>query len=207
MKWLYPIKKKMPAACLLFVVLAIVFFNNLSERKNSVQINKLVTSIYDDRLVVENYILTLSENMHKVIDIAYSEIDDESKKDALNALLYEVQSINTRYRKTVLTKEEETYFAQHMDLCKQMQTHANNRDFKACKEVALNTLGVLGSLSTIQVYEAKSMVSQTNKLVKAYESTSQLEMAVVVIIAFIIQALVFTSNVGKQMFNHRHNLN
>lgn len=198
----------MPAACLLFVVLAIVFFNNLSERENSAQINKLVTSIYDDRLVVENYILTLSENMHKMIDLTYSEIDDESKKEALNALLYEVQSINTRYQKTVLTKEEEAYFAQYTDLCKRMQAHVANNDFKASKEVALNALGVLGSLSTIQVYEAKSMVSQTNKLVKSYESTSQLEMAVVVVIAVIIQALIFTSNVGKRMYNnHRHNLN
>lgn len=59
MKWTYSIKNKMTAATLLFAVITIVFINNLVERWNSEKINATITTIFDDRFMVESYIFNI----------------------------------------------------------------------------------------------------------------------------------------------------
>lgn len=207
MKWLYPIQKKLPVSFMLLVIALLIFINNIYERSNSRQINKLVTSIYDDRLVVENYILNLSENIYRIEEVIYAEQDDEAKKGALNNLMTEIESINTRYKQTVLTQEEEVYFRQFSDLCHNIHRQIENGNFYEIQLAADNSIQLLRTLSAIQVKEAQLMVSHTNKICRSYQISSQLEIAIIIVVLSIVLALIFTSTVSNRVINQRYRLN
>ena len=60
---------KIKIATLLFSVLVLMLLTNLQERSTIKRLNNAVTSIYEDRVVVGNYILTLSNDMEEVIHV------------------------------------------------------------------------------------------------------------------------------------------
>ena len=59
MMWALAIKRKITAALLLLSVVGLVLLTNWSEQRNARRIAAAVTTIYEDRLVVEGYIFRL----------------------------------------------------------------------------------------------------------------------------------------------------
>lgn len=194
MKWTYSIKNKLTASVLLFGVLLVCLLINLSERENSLRISKTVSTIYDDRLVVEGYIFRYSGYLHQISEIAddpeYSELD---RKRRITALMPEIEALTGAYGKTRLTSSEALNFDRFIHICADIEQLSGAGDFSAVKRHANEAMQVLTTLSSIQISEAKSQMAIMKKLFSSGKLVSQFEMSILIIIALVIQALVLAS--------------
>lgn len=196
MKWTYSIKNKLAAAILLGVVLGLVMLNNLDERNNSARLQKAFTSLYEDRLVVEGYILTMSEELHDIITISETTAfgAETDKQARLSDIISDIHQVNTAYAKTQLTENEEMEFNSYKKTIHQLETEINAFRFEDGKSLAEGALASLRTLSKIQLQEAQRVKKNSDSIFNYEISSSQFEMAILIIIAVIIQALVFSSS-------------
>jgi hypothetical protein len=195
MKWTYSIRNKATAAALLLTVFLIVLFNNLKERKNSVKISETIHSIFQDRLVVESYIFQHAEHLHKIEGIIDSENTEHTdKQQQVAAVFRQIMELNESYLKTVLTEEEEKVFGGFNNLCRKIGVEAEQGDLAAAKAHAKEAALSLKTLSSIQVTEGASLMTNAKAMFSASTLSSQLESAILLVIALIIQALIFASN-------------
>jgi len=209
MGWTYMIKNKMAVSLLLLVILGTIWMNNINQNNHSEELSKHITSIYDDRLVAENYILKLSGDMHQIIGIiTETQIDDHAKRAKLRPFLADIKKLNNEYGNTLLTNEERKVYEQYILLCNKLYIHAANNEFEPCKKIATESIGTLNMLAAIQLAEAKSIIAKTDRLFSAAESSSQLEIAILIIIGLLIQALIFSSvQPSNYIATGRHHLN
>lgn len=194
MKWTYGVKNKLTTALLLFGLIFIVCSNNLFERNNAEKINATITTIFDDRFMVESYIFQYSAFIYQIKEILdnpnYTTVEKiELNKGPLQGILL----LNDAYKKTKFTKEEVIYFDQFTDLCKKMSNHINVGQTADGTKFSNEALNILANLSAIQISEAKIQLTQANKLFHFGSISSQFELAILVIFGLIIQALIFAS--------------
>ena len=194
MKWTYGVKNKLTTALLLFGLIFIVCSNNLFERNNAEKINATITTIFDDRFMVESYIFQYSALIYQIKEILnhpnYTAVEKiELNKGPLKGILL----LNDAYKKTKFTKEEVIYFDQFTDLCKKMSNHINVGQTVDGTKFSNEALNILANLSAIQISEAKIQLTQANKLFHFGSISSQFELAILVIFVLIIQALIFAS--------------
>lgn len=194
MKWTYGVKNKLTTALLLFGLIFIVCSNNLFERNNAEKINATITTIFDDRFMVESYIFQYSALIYQIKEILnhpnYTAVEKiELNKGPLKGILL----LNDAYKKTKFTKEEVIYFDQFTDLCKKMSNHINVGQTVDGTKFSNEALNILANLSAIQISEAKIQLTQANKLFHFGSISSQFELAILVIFGLIIQALIFAS--------------
>jgi hypothetical protein len=203
------IKNKMAASMLLLVILGTVLLNNINRNNHSEELSKHINSIYDDRLVAENYILKLSGDMHQIISLTTeTDIDDNAKRAKLGPFLLDIKKLNSEYGNTWLTNEERKAYEQYIVLCNQLYIHAANNEFESCKNLATKSISTLDMLAAIQLSEAKSIMAKTDRLFSSAESSSQLEIAILIIIGLLIQALIFSSiKQSNYITTSRHHLN
>lgn len=194
MNWIYNIKSKMTAALLLFTVLGVVIVINFSDRSNSTKINKAISSIYEDRLVVGNYIFQDAQYFQKIAHIVENPSYSISEKQKnIAASLSKINDLNTLYSKTKLTKEEKLNFDKFTSLCKDIKQASATGSLTAVKELSNEAVVILHSLSSIQIAEAKLQMESANSLYNFSNLSSHFEIAILVIIALLIQALIFSS--------------
>lgn len=194
MNWIYNIKSKMTAALLLFTVLGVVIVINFSDRSNSTKINKAISSIYEDRLVVGNYIFQDAQYFQKITHIVENpSYNISEKQENIAALLAKISDLNTLYSKTKLTEEEKLNFDRFTNLCKEIAQASSAGSLDRVKEQSGEAVAILHNLSTIQISEAKLEMESANSLYNFSTLSSHFEIAILVIIALLIQALIFSS--------------
>lgn len=194
MKWVYGIKNKWFTTILLSIILLIILLNNFNESKNSELLNKAITEIYNDRLVVEGYILQLTENLHSIIENVNNEkIIDTEKQLLAQSFLSKIQHINSSYSKTQLTEEEKIEFTNFTYLCTKINIKIKEKNYTEATINSNHAIVVLKKLSNIQISEGKEIINKTTKLFHSSNIASKFEIAMLVIIALIIQALIFSS--------------
>src|SRR5690606_29601655 len=135
MMWTLAIKRKITAALLLLSVVGLVLLTNWSEQRNARRIAAAVTTIYEDRLVVEGYIFKLSQHLQTIGEI----IDDDgsafaNKQRVLTPHLEEIAAINQRYPATKLTKAEKDNFDRFTALCRASQPDIRSREYAKAKK-------------------------------------------------------------------------
>ncbi len=194
MKWTYSLKNKLTAAILLFGLIGVVCSNNLFERNNAEKINATITTIFDDRFMVESYIFQYSSFIYQIKEILDNPNYTTAEKKELNrAPLQGISLLNDAYKKTKFTKEEIIYFDQFIDLCNKISNNINIGKTADGTKFSNEALDILENLSTIQIYEAKMQLTRANKLFHFGSMSSQFELAILIIIGLIIQALIFAS--------------
>lgn len=194
MNWIYNIKSKMTAALLLFTVLGVVIVINFSDRSNSTKINKAISSIYEDRLVVGNYIFQDAQYFQKITHIVENpSYNISEKQENIAALLAKISDLNTLYSKTKLTEEEKLNFDRFTNLCKEIAQASSAGSLHRVKEQSGEAVAILHNLSSIQISEAKLEMESANSLYNFSTLSSHFEIAILVIIALLIQALIFSS--------------
>ncbi|PRD48443.1 MCP four helix bundle domain-containing protein [Sphingobacterium haloxyli] len=189
--WTFAIKQKMTAAILLFTVIGLVMLTNMREQRIATRISTAVTSIYEDRLVVAQYILRLSKQMDGVITILEKEEAEVTAR--INSHLAEVATLNALYEKTILTEMERANFETFKQLCQTISVKNKNGDHTAALSAARNAGDTLQTLSSIQVEEGKNLLDEVLDMTRFSNMISYLELAILIIIAVIIQVLVFAS--------------
>jgi hypothetical protein len=194
MKWIFSIQQKNKAALVLFTVLVLVFTTNMAEQNNTRKINNALTSIYDDRLVVESYIFQYAELLRNMEDIlASGSLESSDKKRMLAFPLLEIHDLNKAYKKTRLTKEEEIQFSDFEYMTERIFLSAAAARFDELASYIKYAGDMLPSLSAIQVSEAKNQLIHAEKIINNAQLFSQFEIAVLIVVALIIQALIYES--------------
>jgi len=207
--WSFTIKNKLTAALLLFTVLALVMLTNLQEQRMVTRINKAVTSIYEDRVVVGNYILNLSNHIEEILTLLTTSTDSTAPIIAIDTQLELIEKINSLYDKTVLTEKEQQNFSEFRILCKQIQSFTATQQNTKALEVTKKADYILETLSSIQVEEGKSMLDKVLSMTNTSNILSYIEIVVLIIIAILIQILVLSSKalLVKNQSNNKHHLN
>lgn len=191
MKWAYTLKNKMKLAFLLLFVLGMVLINNLSQRGDVASLTTVVHSIYADRVIVENYIFRLSDNIHQVIELSSG--NAAPGFDKIAPLFHSIDSLNSAYRQTMLTPKEDSVFSSFTALGSKIKHYSQHNETALSVKAARESLALLDTLSAIQVSETKNLLSKTNNIAHAAETSSQFEIALLIIIALVIQGLVLAS--------------
>lgn len=209
MKWSYSIKNKLFTSVLLFVVIALVMYTNYSERQNSARISETLATIYEDRLVVESYIFEYAEHLHRIIDIIDdTDYDVVEKQSSIATTAMEINTLSHAYIETRLTRDEEVNFNRFTALCRNIETYSASRKFAEGKRASKEALAILNTLSSIQVAEGKAEVSNAEKLFTSARVISQFEITILIVIALIIQVLLFAARTLQvNRLPQRHRLN
>ncbi|MCC6599583.1 MAG: MCP four helix bundle domain-containing protein [Crocinitomicaceae bacterium] len=204
MKWTFGVQQKAIAALLLTFVLAVVLFNNRMEKSNIAKLEDTFSSVYHDRLLVENYIYRLS-NLIQEKRLFVEQCILNNQRDELSNYFAEnssgVQQLISDYEKTLLTPEEEVLFS---DLKNRRETIValesdlirGGLALPALKDLDANyekELSLLSHLSDIQLTEGKHLHENSKKIAMSNASSSQFEMTILIIIGLMIHALIFAS--------------
>src|SRR5687768_10540196 len=137
MKWTFFIKHKMAAAALLAIVIGVVLLNNLTEQKNSDDLNDAFSSMYEDRLMAESYILTMYGNLHKVNELSESYRNNPAAvREQLHPVIAELNRTIALYEKTKLTKQEEKEFIAFREKAASVAACAASGNFDGCVSTA-----------------------------------------------------------------------
>lgn len=206
--WAFTIKNKLTAAALLFTVLCLVMLTNLQEQRMITNINKAVTSIYEDRVVVGNYILSLSNHIEDILTLLNSNQSSTSSQ-AIEKQLKQIDSINILYDKTILTEIEQKNFTAFKILCEDIKRYNNNQDVSKALESTKQADYILETLSSIQVEEGKSKLDEVLNMTNTGNILSYIEIVILIIIAVLIQILVLSSKtlLAKKKNTINHHLN
>ncbi|WP_420387408.1 MCP four helix bundle domain-containing protein [Roseivirga sp.] len=203
MKWTYGIKQKMTAASVLAVIMVLIIFNNIAERKRYKALEKSITSIYQDRLLVESYIFKLYNNLQLQNDCLLGNSVPHMEGE-LSSLRAEREQLLTLYANTYLTQEE----TEHFNALKATLARFDSQSLSTGK-AAMNQEAIehLNALSNIQMDEGASLWNKSESLILGSLTSSQFEIAMVILLGLIIQALIFSSRTLKPKPIEKHNLN
>jgi len=206
--WTFSIKNKLTAAALLFTVLCLVMLTNLQEQRMVSNINKAVTSIYEDRVVVGNYILSLSNHIEDILTLLSSD-QTNSSSQAIEIQINKINRINILYDKTILTETEQQNFSEFKILCEEIKLYNNQQSISQALESTKKADHILETLSSIQVEEGKSKLDEVLNMTSTSNILSYIELVVLIIIAVLIQILVLSSKtlLTKKQNGSNHHLN
>lgn len=208
MKWEYAIGQRMKIAALLGVVLVMIFCKNIMDRKNVALLGSSFSSVYEDRLLVESYIYKISDHLYQKHQLTDQFFDERNvSKHHLYHSLYNhdiaIKGLISAYQKTKFTAAETSAFDEFAKQYDQMlRTESALFASKAGVDFlyeglkqsygALNTQ--LRELSTIQVEEGMRLNKESKSIVAGSVILTTLEMALLIAIALIIQALILATN-------------
>jgi len=212
MKWIYSIKHRLKAAFMLAIILALISAKNLWDKYTISELGKSFSSVFEDRLLVESYIYSLSEHLYqKKIGIEnYSDQDLVSTKLAQNTT---IMNLLVDYEKTKFTNDERIHFdnlkANINEMIKlESQETILSEPVKKEMDIQFNeAINNLHQLSAIQVLEGKSLNDVSRKIISSSAMLTKIELVVLIVIGLLIQALVFTSKSIIPKNPQHHNLN
>lgn len=209
MKWTYGIQRKATASVLLAVVLGLVMLTNLVERSQIRSLERSFSSMYEDRLLAESYLFQLYDQLQQKNEFFQSSFQgDHQVLHTYNYAQFEqtLKGIIEKYEKTHLTEEEaDKYKRFKLELANmqaidaqvlaQTEQHGFAQDnlIETSETSAENAFALLAQLSEIQTKEGQVLRSQSKRIMLGNISASYFEMAILVIIALLIQGLVLSS--------------
>lgn len=208
MKWTYGIKNKTMAAILLMVILGLTMLTNLLQRKRFEELEASFASIYEDRLMAENYLFHLYVDLKKEQDIlqmlsdrglSYGERNEMDKDRA------DRDAIMAKYAVTYLTPDEQVKFDSlqiilgNINQLEQKIESTESHEaipadlIKAHNDATIQAFTTISNLSDIQTSEGELLRKRTRQIILGSVSISQFEMTILIIIAIVIQGLIFSS--------------
>ncbi|MBN8651724.1 MAG: MCP four helix bundle domain-containing protein [Cytophagales bacterium] len=216
MKWLYAVQQKMRVALLLAVILLLVFLKSLVDRHNVSELGDSFSSIYEDRLVVESYIYKLSDHLYQK-QLLMEQCSQGDRQMLASRIAHHNQAIFRliqEYEKTRLTTQELTFFERFKKNMKEMVAledqflNSQNTAEATMLDVQFVTATQnLNQLSSIQVEEGKNMTNQSQRIITSSTMLTQFELAMLIVIGLIIQALIFASKSIVPRVSQNHQLN
>ncbi|UBM59872.1 MCP four helix bundle domain-containing protein [Marinilongibacter aquaticus] len=201
MNWLYGIRNKMQVGALLLVILGLILWNNLEERRQSKALQTHFDAIFADRLLAESYLFEISEKLHEKSMLFL-------QKEEGQAVLFEnidktIHTLLAKYEKTKLTEREEALYADF-----KMEFDFSKADEpEGAAEATLKALRQLNALSNLQVTEGEKLIHETKRIFLKKKSASQFEMTILIVIALLIQVLIFSSQTLLSRMEQKPHLN
>jgi len=193
MKWTYSVSNKKVASAALFSLCLLVLFSNYIDRHHSKHVQNSISTLYEDRLIVEGYILKMTNDIYQIKEVLNASTSNGEGADGRIAhLLSDITKISDAYQKTRLTKSENIKFTSLVSLMNEFgPTHHQSVQSKS--ENANQALVLLNELSSIQLEESKLIMERAHMLYISGKTSLQFAFAIILIILVVLQALVFTS--------------
>lgn len=187
MRWTYSIQNKLAAAGVLFGLCILVLLSNYNDRQHTEQVKEMISTLYEDRLIAEEYLFTLSSDLYEI-----RESVDDSSSTSGNVLLKKMEETISAYKKTKLTENEEIKFKQFEQSVIQLKASFRN-DQTATLAHSKNALTLLKELSDLQLEVSKLIVNNSEKEYKLSKLLSNFAFGIAIILLLFLQALVFSS--------------
>lgn len=222
MKWAYNINNRVKISLLLMVVFTSVFIKNLLEEENVSDLAGSFTTIYKDRLLPESYIFHLSEILYKkriLIDQCDSQQEFLAGSGDNANYNHQIDSILLDFQATLLTEDEAMYLTALQDdvnliyglenELKEGQVSAD--DFAAAKvnsdQLISQAADKLNKLSEIQLSVGKELNDHSQKIVAGNSILTRFETAILIVMALVINALIFGLVSSRSKIKQRAHLN
>ncbi|WP_176214637.1 MCP four helix bundle domain-containing protein [Reichenbachiella faecimaris] len=215
MKWTYSIKQKFKAAMSLAMVFLLVLATNLIDRNHFTELQESFSSVYKDRLLVENYIFKLSGLIHqKHMLLHHSEASEWSAKNQIQ-INEAIDTLLMAYEKTKYTIIETQLFEEFKAELMQIKNlerlyYADSTSSEMISEIKnkqLQLMTLLEGLSNVQIEEGERLINESNSVINTSHSISRIEIVILIVIGIFAQALVLTSKTLKPKKPQNFNLN
>lgn len=193
MKWTYSIRNKLVASGALFMLCVLVLFSNYIDRNHTNNVKKSISTLYEDRLVVEDHILKMTIDIYEIKKALHATTENSTHSaDLITARLSHIDGLSAAYQKTKFTKTEDVTFAELLKTLKKFESPAS-RSAEENLKLADHALVLLNELSAIQLEESKLIMEQAESLYLSGKSLSQFAFVITIVILLVLQALVFAS--------------
>ena len=175
---------KTKAAFVLLIAMLIILLSNFNTLQNSKKANENINAIYNDRLVVANYIFQYNNELHAVKGNATSTVlNNAQKTEAIHSAIQNILKIDVLYLKTVLTPKEKISFDNLLKTCSTIKIESNNANWINVNSFSNKALEILGKLSQIQIEEGKAKLAQSNSLHEGNAMMGELEIGLLVVLS------------------------
>lgn len=193
MKWTYSIGNKVVASGALLSLCLLVLFSNYIDRDHTNNVKSSITTLYEDRLVAETYILRMTNDIYQIKEILNSSESNRDKEESRMAnLLSDIQYISDAYRTTKLTANEDKKFAELSMILNEFKTSLS-KGIVLKVEKTNKAIDLLNELSSIQLEESKLIMNQAEILFFSGKASTHFAFAVIIVILLVLQAVVFTT--------------
>ncbi|MFN3802111.1 MCP four helix bundle domain-containing protein [Belliella pelovolcani] len=208
---------KLKAAIVLTFLLLVIFGKNILDRKNFNELEASFISVYEDRLVVESYIFSISENLFRIkllVNHCWEESDYSHVLEEIED--YEEQILKTveTFERTNLTVAEEQFLTDFKEIVMN-KLRINDYESLYSEEAGINTTQVhiynehieraikdLEKLSQIQIEEGRRLADNSEKVVNRSRIWAQFEIAALAMLLLIIYLLIYTSrNIKSELID------
>lgn len=192
MKWTQIIKNKILASVALLSLCLLVLASNYIDRKHTDDVKTTISTLYEDRLIAEVYILKMTTALYEIKEAIQIDVNALDKDKHIKNHLLEINTTTDAYLKTKFTKLETLKAKELMQILASIKTNAVKDDTLTLTQID-KALDLLNELSAIQVAESKEIMSYAEKLYLAGKNSSQFVVALIVVILIVLQAIVFSS--------------
>lgn len=191
MKWTYSIKNKLLASVVLLALCLLVLLSNYLDRMHTQNVKSSISTMYEDRLIAEDYILKMTSTIYQIREILNADLNNTSKSNAVKKLIENFNYTYNAYSKTKLTKLEKATTVELTNYFKKMEQKVISQNFKPT-DYTDKALLSLTKLSNIQLDESKSIMKKVESQYATIKSSSQFAFAIIIIILFVLQIMVFS---------------
>lgn len=192
MKWTNNIKNKSLASIILLALCLLVLLNNYLERVHATNVKDAISTLYEDRLIAEEYILKMTSTIYQVREVLASDSNNSSKSNAIKTLNDNFNATYSAYSKTKLTPKEKTTSEELLNYINKFEPtfSTNNYQPSLYTNKALITLS---KLSKIQVEESKLIMKNVESQYATIKASSQYAFAIIILILIVLQIIVFSA--------------
>lgn len=190
MRWTFSIKNRLGASIVLLALCLLVLLSHYLDRLHTENVKSSISTLYEDRLIVEDYILKMTRNIYQIREISSTD-DYHLKERDVKKMIGEINSIYSIFIKTRLTKNEKSTAEELISQIKELEQNV----FSDKNTVSLHTdtiLLSLNKLSQIQLDESKLIMKQAEAQYSKIKTSSQFAFAIIIIILIVLQVLVFS---------------
>lgn len=188
-------------AMALLIVFLLVFATNRLDRRHFITVQNTVTSVFEDRVVAQNYIYELNKLFHE----KRMAIEADSSLGIIASGNKDIQELISAFSETKLTKREADYFQSLQENFEEIKgqeemidEESEHNSFEAKKEGMLYTLSDiqqdLDNLAEIQVNEGRHMTNLAQKSLNMNEMLSTIEIIFLIAIGMVLQFVIFFGN-------------
>ena len=191
MKWAYTIKNKILASVVLLSLCLLVLFSNYLDRVHTESVKNSITTLYEDRLIAEDYILKMTTNIYQIREVLNTD-SPTSNTEIIDSLVGDFEGTYTAYMQTKLTPTEKRVANELNELMKDFE-HNRLNNIEGRTQFSDKALHYLKQLADVQLDESKLIMEKAEAEYASIKASSQFAFAIVLIILVVLQAMVISS--------------
>jgi hypothetical protein len=192
MKWTYSIKNKLLTSGVLLALCLLVLLSHYLDKIHTQSVKNSITTLYEDRLIAEDYILKMTSNVYQIREVVNSDLSSVLKSSAIHKLIDDFKTWYYAYIKTKLTTTEKATSIELISYLENFEQKLQNDNYDPSNDTD-KALYSLNKLSAVQVEESKLIMENAESEYATIKASSQFAFAIIIIILIVLQALVFSA--------------